>query len=376
MGRSANRRWVSGVLPWAALVTAALFVPGALGGAFGTAAVGPTTVTFRAWVNLSSHSPSNSTPSARQAYGMAYDPNLPGVVLFGGNDPYGGALGDTWEFSYPHWKLLNYSATSNGTGSGNAPTARWSEGMIYDPMLSGILLFGGQDGYLTGCGSFCALNDTWEFNATGWHDLNLSYAPPLGGGSQLVWDTHDGYALLLFHPYGMPHYLVEWRFVGGAWVNATATIVHAPPALGFFFSDNAAGGYVLLFGGNSGCTGVGLTWMFRGGAFHNLTAKQTAVPAALMGSHAMTYDPRVRGVVLTGGYNAACRVQDQTWLFHAGLWTNVSNVTGTSIPGRWDARMVWDAQVGHHGGDVTFSGNEASVGGANNFGSDTWSLSP
>jgi hypothetical protein len=354
--------------PWLAIAAMVLLVPGAVGGptAHGQATA-PSVGTLHAWVSITNHS--GTPPAARQAYGMAYDPILGVTLLFGGNSAAGFALGDTWEFVGGLWKNLNL------TGSA-APPARWSEGLVYDPALGGIVMFGGQSGYISSCGIACAFNDTWLFNGTGWHNLNLTVAPSPQAAPGLVYDSHDGYGLLVSDPVGMPTYTEEWRFVGATWVNDTATMKGALPNRGFVQADDAADGYVLMFGGSSGCNGLGLTWMYRNGTFHNLTSRQTATPAAVDGSRAISYDPRVRGVVMTGGYSNACHVSNQTWLFHRGLWVNVSTQTGTAIPGRWDARMVWDLKIGPHGGDLTFSGNEALVGGSNHFGSDTWKLVP
>ena len=355
-------------VPCLAVATIGLLLPAAFGGLTGPGIpITPAAPTLHKWVDLSKRS--GVAPSARQAYGMAYDPNLGAAILFGGNSPSGTSLNDTWEFVNGHWKNLNLTGSS-------APSARWSAGLVFDPGLGGVLMFGGQSSYLSFCGIACALNDTWVFNSTGWHNLNLSVAPPPQPATSLVYDSHDGYDLLLTHPVGMPSYAEEWRFAGGKWVNATSTITGTLPNLGFFYADDATDGFVLLFGGDTGCQGAGLTWMYRNGTFHNLTSRQNVTPTATMGSHAIAFDPRLKGDVMTGGYDNSCRVSNQTWFFHHGHWQNVSNQTGTAPPGRWDARMVWDGKLGLHGGDLTFSGNEAAIGGGNSFGSDTWKLTP
>jgi hypothetical protein len=129
---------------------------------------------------------------------------------------------------------------------------------------------------------------------------------------------------------------------------------------------------VLFFGGDSGGTGATLTWTYPDGTFRNLVATQLHSPTAAMGSKAMTYDPVALGVVMTGGYTASCTVTNQTWFFRDGQWHSISKETGTKIPGRWDARLVYDASLR---ADVTFSGNEEPIGGSNSFGSNTWELS-
>jgi hypothetical protein len=87
-----------------------------------------------------------SSPSARTAAPMAYDPRLGQVVLFGGTSgpPY--ALNDTWGWNGKTWTQLQVYT---------APGARYLPSMDFDSVNNGLLLFGGQ---LTGN---TAVNQTW-----------------------------------------------------------------------------------------------------------------------------------------------------------------------------------------------------------------------
>jgi hypothetical protein len=141
---------------------------------------------------------------------MAYDPELGAIVLFGGQDSYGNPLGDTWEFVQHHWKDLNLSGAK-------APRARWGPGLIYDPAVRGILLFGGQSGYLSDCPTHfrCFFNDAWVYNATGRHRPALTVAPEVQSGATLVYDTHDGYVFLRGTPAASPGHQEEWKVQAG-----------------------------------------------------------------------------------------------------------------------------------------------------------------
>ncbi|HZY93198.1 MAG TPA: PKD domain-containing protein [Thermoplasmata archaeon] len=288
---------------------------------------------------------------------MAYDPLLSAVVLFGGETTGGNALGDTWEYTGGTWTDLTASLTTS-------PSARWAPGLTYDPQTQSILLFGGRDQSPTW------FNDTWTFNATGWHQLTAKGAPsPRNADGDLVYDGADGYALLRAPPHGGSVF-ETWNFSNGNWTNLTSTTVGAPPALGFYPVYDAADGYVLFYGGDSGCTGTGLTWTYKAGTYTNLTSTAGTAPTASMGSNALTYDENLSTVVMFGGYTAACTVVDETWAFSGGNWTRLP--TPPPIPpGVWDGRLAYDSAAN---GDLLVGGNGVYFGGSNAFVNDTWLL--
>src|SRR5204863_9911055 len=81
----------------------------------------------------------------------AFDPDLQGVVLFGGGS--GGVDQNTT------WLWDQVAATWTRLSTAQSPPAREGAGMTYDAALQHVILFGGQDNN----GSF---NDTWELNPT------------------------------------------------------------------------------------------------------------------------------------------------------------------------------------------------------------------
>lgn len=310
------------------------------------------------WINLTGSA--GAPPQARQGYAMAYDPLLEEAVLFGGVTTYNAPLGDTWEFSNGAWHNIT-------AGLPVAPAPRWAAGLVYDAALGGLLLFGGQDAF--GSAQF---NDTWEFSAGGWTQLHPAKSPPVRDGSPMVYDSTDGYVLLWGQTVaGGPQ--TYWSFAGGTWTNITATVTGSLPNAGFFGADDPSGGDVIFYGGAIACgDGLGLTYSYAAGTFHNLTSSEPARPPAEDGSLVMTFDPAMDGVLLFSGYTGACGLTNQTWVFHNGTWMDLTSETGLPPPGRWDAQLAYDAALG---GAITFSGNENPVGGANDFGDDTWEYS-
>ncbi|MCI4368304.1 MAG: PKD domain-containing protein [Thermoplasmata archaeon] len=306
---------------------------------------------------------STNTPGARQASTLAYDPLLNAVVMFGGQDTYGNPLGDTWEFVDGNWTDVSSSV-------GTEPSARWGAGLVWDPQLDSLLLFGGQTNFISIC-STCALNDTWTFNASGWNQLNLVVAPsPRDAANALVYDSSDGYVWLSNAGVGSST-LEEWEFTNGAWKDVSSKTKGTLPMGGFFAYDDPGDSIVLYFAGtDSGGTSHGLTWAYHGGKFWNMSKNQTTRPSALEGTDVGVFDPNQGGVVIFSGYTSAYgSVTQETWLFKGLKWTQITSYVGTAPPGRWAAEFAYDSQMG---ADVTFSGNENSVGGSNSFGTDTW----
>lgn len=313
-------------------------------------------VPFGTWVNLTSTS--GNAPLPRSSYAMAFDPALGVTVLFGGITTTNNPLGDTWFFESGHW--INQSGTLSVS-----PAARWAAGLVYDPDLSGLLLFGGRNSYSPGS----LFGDTWEFNASGWTLLHPSASPGAQLGRLLTYNEADGYAFLVVQPSpsGPQSY---WRFQQGTWENITGGVTGSLPSIGIFAAYDAQEDAVLYYGGFSGsaCVG-GDTYTYSDRSFQNLTSSEISSPRAVMGSAVMTYDPASGGVVLFSGYDGHCTLTNETWLFQGGSWVNLTYALGAPPPGRWDARFAYDPTLG---GDLTFGGNEEPQSGFNNFQNDTW----
>ena len=78
-----------------------------------------------------------SGPAARMRHAAAYDKLRRRLVLFGGStSSVVGFMRDTWEFDGRMWNKLDVSAR---------PSARNDHTMTYDPDMAGIVLFGGRD---------------------------------------------------------------------------------------------------------------------------------------------------------------------------------------------------------------------------------------
>jgi hypothetical protein len=97
-----------------------------------------------------------TSPSPRYAPALAFHAGLGNVILFGGGDQ--GATGlapnDTWGWDGVKWTQL----------TSGIPPPRAAHAFVYDETRKRLVLFGGFESLLNVRG------DTWEFDATGWHE--------------------------------------------------------------------------------------------------------------------------------------------------------------------------------------------------------------
>jgi hypothetical protein len=108
-------------------------------------------------------------------------------VLFGGHVSGSPDAADTWTFDGTTWTQLSPS---------NSPSARQEYGMAWDPTLSLLMLYGGIDCTTDACSSPTYLGDEWAFNGTTWYQ-GATY---VNGGPReapsLVQDPTNGQLLM------------------------------------------------------------------------------------------------------------------------------------------------------------------------------------
>ena len=298
-----------------------------------------------------------SCPSPRDSGSLADNPSLGVAILFGG---YGG-YGDTWEFSNGKWiQLISSAACTQGGGNTTCPSARSDGAMAWDPVLSGDVLFGGDNG--------TALNDTWLFHAGKWTELIAPTActavtgtepcPAPREESSLAYDSTDGY-MVLFGGYdgSSVDFGDTWTLVNSTWhyLSAASGCANCPGtrSLAGLADDPALGG-LLMFGGYAY---RGDSWIFAQG---NWTPEAPSnAPTARWGA-SMAWDPAENMVLLFGGTDGSAF--NDTWGFAAGTWTllDSSVVCRTSAcpSPRSGAAMGWDATTGQ----MVLFGGQSSTG--------------
>jgi hypothetical protein len=258
------------------------------------------------WTNLTSDL--RTAPSPRYYPGMAWDPALDAVVLFGGiNDPI--SFSDTWMFVHNHW--------TNLTGFvGPSPAGRSYAAMSFDSTSGDLLLFGGFNE-----SPFREYGDTWEFRSERWVNLtsSLLVSPPPRPDAAMADDPGDGRVVLFGGDSpndSVPFYNDTWGFSAGNWTNLSPVLSRAPsgredPAL----SSDAGAGFLLLFGGTTtpGTPALRDTWTLSGRVWSNVTTRVLGSPPPAGGARE-AYDPSDGTVLLFGGVGVDGFLSE-TWVF-------------------------------------------------------------
>jgi uncharacterized protein (TIGR03437 family) len=313
-----------------------------------------------------------TSPSARQAPVMAYDPVHSQVVLFGGTNS-SGVLNDTWVWDGTTWtqKLptTSPSARSNGVmvydaahsqivlfgGQGingpgqpiyndtwtwdgstwaqkspaTSPTARSFDAMTYDSVRSQVVLFGGF-ALPSGDGD---VNDTWVWDGTTWTKLSPQTSPPVSDGSQMVFDSALGQAIL-FEGGGAVFYNDVWAWDGTTWTKKSPA--SSPPGrTGLSLGYDTAHNQVLMFGGtNASPARFGDTWIWDGTLWMQQTP--TTSPSARAFA-AMAYDSVHSQIVMFGGVTTGSTTVNDTWVWTGASTAAVPTITSVNSAGAFGA---------------------------------------
>jgi hypothetical protein len=181
-----------------------------------------------------------SSPPGRVGYGMAYDPALRAVVVFGGMNRFGASeYNDTWAWNGATWAQVDDS-TDPGCGDLGAactasPPARDTFAMTDDAGTGQLVVFGGDVGSGSG-------NDTWVAPSA------AAPATPYGGAAVAATPTGDGYWVV--SPHGVVNAFgaaKEYGSMSGTHLNAIIDgIASTPDGLGYWLV--AADGGVFSFG--------------------------------------------------------------------------------------------------------------------------------
>ncbi|MBI5511265.1 MAG: hypothetical protein HY903_21090 [Deltaproteobacteria bacterium] len=235
------------------------------------------------------HATPEPSPVARGGAVVAYDEARDVVVIYGGAS--GGMLvNEVWEHDGSRWQV---SPAVN-------PSARAYGGMAFDPGLEKVVMFGGW--YIDpGATTATVLSDTWAFDGDVWQQL-ASGGPVPRELFALAYDR-DRERLLLFGGFGVSTPSTPtgelgdtWTFDGSSW---TSIYVTGPAArVGAAMAFDEAQGEMVLFGGYSGIEYFADTWAFDGAAWRQRSS-EPAPPARA--HHSMVYDPERARVILHGG---------------------------------------------------------------------------
>ena len=251
-------------------------------------------------------------PPARTGHAMAYDAERQRIIMFGGADAVGSALGDTWAWLGTEWLKLSPAAS---------PSARRRHAMAYDPTRKAIVLFGG----CAACGTD-AFDDTWEWDGATWSLAARTAVTPRGRQDAAM--AFDGTAILMFGGRDVPGqngdvvYDDTWLWDGAAWTSPPQVLSPARRShAGVAFDPRRK--RVLLYAGNScfrpckacqpRCGAYDEAWEWDGARW----AQRSPLPIDSNngGTTRLSFDPVRQAIVLVSGHGDGENLR--TWEYAA-----------------------------------------------------------
>ncbi len=223
------------------------------------------------------------------------------------------------------------SASWNQLTTPTSPPARTDAAIAYDPnpgdcgsgaTTGCVVLFGG-------CGTSCPYGDTWVFYGGDWHTIcTTSCGPTPVYGAGMVYDAADGYVLLSGGDTGSNHPQQTWKFAGGVWTQLNPSsnagtdsdqlMVYDPRSTDC--GSGATQGCVVMFAGWNGASNDYGTWAWQG---NNNKWVQTTTSGPSGRSHlAYAYDA-IDGYVLLYGGGETSGVDGDTWEYANNVWTQL-----------------------------------------------------
>ncbi len=322
--RFALRRWI---LAGTAVLVAATMLYGASAASVGGGAGHAIAATHSLHWQLVATS---VAPAKRNWFGMAYDASDNYTVLYGGYDPSIPTFYyDTWVYSFGKWTELYPT---------NHPSAASGLKMVYDPMLNGVIAFGGESPY---GGTY--YNDTWLFHHGNWTQLFPTVSPSPRSQFAMAYDPADSEIVLFSGSTGGTGFSDTWTFNGTTWARVNS-VTNPSGRLFANMAYDAKSGKVILGGGINYTTGsTNTTWTFSHGAWQRL-------------SHA-GFPGRVHTPIATlangtpfffGGqssYSSNPLLYNTSYEFFGGKWHQVP-VANAPSP-RSNGGLVYDAFDGH-----------------------------
>jgi len=247
----------------------------------------------------------NSTgPRGRTFPCMAYDGNVEGTLLFGGNIVLFGneksrpeVLNDTWLFRNGRWKFVQTT---------HSPIARAEASMAYDSKRNRMVMFGG---YEIVNGNYVKLGDTWEFDGTDWKQVS-EMGPGPRSGAAMIFDGQESRTMLFGGGKGGGE---TWMWDGQTWMKLDVSV--PPNVYNASSSYNSQNKTWLRFGGYARDSRIDETWTFSGQWEEKIMKTR---PSSR--NHAqLAYDSKLDRMVLFGGHDGE-QVFGDTWVFQNDQW--------------------------------------------------------
>ncbi|HZY70021.1 MAG TPA: PKD domain-containing protein [Thermoplasmata archaeon] len=234
-----------------------------------------------------------------------------------------------------------------------APGARAGAEMVYDAADGYVLLFGGE---FSGSAPFTfgVDRDTWTFSNGVWTNISSTVSggpPPNAIAPAMAYDPWDQEVVLFGganNTRGFPSGFQSqtWTYHGKVWTNITASAGTPPrgrilPSMVADTTDHR----MILYGGTNQTTRFNDTWLFSAGTWSNITGSSGPLPKNLAYAF-LSDDPPDQGVVLIGVNFVARPYMSNTWIYSGGTWSNVTATASLSSPSPFAPIMTYSPQTG------------------------------
>jgi hypothetical protein len=239
-------------------------------------------------------------PMVRTDHSLMLDPVRQNNLLFGGRNPLGTAINDTWTWANGSWTYLPQAT---------APSPRSGHRMTFDSVANLGLLFGGKDA------SGAAIGDFWSWNGTAWSPLNPAALPPARFAHGLAFDSYRSRTVLFGGADSNGRRDDVWEWNGADWAQISPTAGTGGPWIpdprqDFGMAYDPRAERVVVHGGEAnGCMGDAWSW---DGASWTLHTPTGSAPTPRSGEQ-LLLDPTTNQLILFGGGCGANLTND--------LWT-------------------------------------------------------
>lgn len=225
----------------------------------------------------------------------------------------------------------------------STPEARLAPAIAYNPGLGTVSLFGGA--LLRPSGGAEYLGSTLAIEREpGWHWVEIAnVGPSPRGNCRMVTDTARGRIVLFGGANATTSYNDTWILTGSQWAQLAIPGPLPAPRENAAMTYDAARDRVIIFGGNAGSSMFGDTWEFDGTSW---TQRASTGPAARTGA-AIAFDPIRNRSVLHGGVDSTGISRGDTWEWNGAAWTEVTPLSAPNPwLARYSPALEFDPAVG------------------------------
>ncbi|MCR9248345.1 MAG: hypothetical protein NXI31_25230 [bacterium] len=246
---------------------------------------------------------STNNPMVRRAHALALDRTRQNNVLFGGVNPAGLTLSDTWTWADDSWTLHRPTV---------APAARSRHRMTLDRNRDEVVLFGGESA------NGNALGDFWSWDGTSWSNVPAPALPPPRFAHGLAFDEFRGQLVLFGGRDGGQTLGDLWEWDGIQWLpivpNPAPSGSWTPgPRSDFAMSYDPNAERVVVHGGLAGaCLGDLWTWNGTSWTYH----EPGPTSLSTRHGHTLVFERSSNRHLIYGG---TCNSQTNAELWEAGL---------------------------------------------------------